>query len=79
MRLAQAIQFTEATQKPCVLLYDDLAAELDATHRQLILSVLSSMNIQLFLTAIEQSQIDLSEWPVQKVFHEEHGQIIKAS
>ncbi len=75
MRLAQAKQFSESTQKPCVLLYDDLAAELDSMHRELILLVLSKMNIQLFLTAIEESQIDLSKWPIKKKFHVEHGKV----
>ena len=75
MRLAQAMQFTEATNHPCVLLYDDLPAELDANHRQLILSVLSKMNIQLFLTAIEKDQIDISAWKIKKMFHVEHGKI----
>ena len=75
MRLAQAMQFTEAMQTPCVLLYDDLAAELDFKHRQLILSVLSKMNIQLFLTAIEKQQIDLSAWQETKLFHVEHGKL----
>ena len=75
MRLAQAMQFTEATKTPCVLLYDDLPAELDANHRKLILSVLSKMNIQLFLTAIEKQQIDLSAWEIKKMFHVEHGKL----
>ncbi len=75
MRLAQAMQFTEATNNSCVLLYDDLAAELDANHREKILSVLSKMNIQLFLTAIEKQQIDLSAWQVKKTFHVEHGNL----
>ncbi len=75
MRLAQAMQFTEATNSACVLLYDDLPAELDANHRELILSVLSKMNIQLFLTAIEQQQIDLSAWEIKKMFHVEHGEL----
>ena len=77
MRLAQAMQFTESTNKTCVMLYDDLAAELDVTHRTLILSVLSSMNIQLFLTAIEKEQIDLSAWTVKKMFHVEHGKLVQ--
>jgi DNA replication and repair protein RecF len=75
LRLAQAMQFTESTNKTCVLLYDDLAAELDTNHRKLILSVLSSMNIQLFITAIEDSQIDLTAWKVKKKFHVEHGHL----
>ncbi len=79
MRLAQAMQFTEATNNSCVLLYDDLAAELDAEHREKILHVLSTMNIQLFLTAIEQQQIDLSAWEVKKMFHVEHGKLSTCS
>lgn len=75
LRLAQAKQFTESLFKPCVLLYDDLAAELDKHHRQLILSELSNMNVQLFLTAIEDNQIDLSAWQVKKKFHVEHGHV----
>jgi DNA replication and repair protein RecF len=75
MRLAQAMQFTEATNNSCVLLYDDLAAELDANHREKILSVLSKMNIQLFLTALEKQHIDLSAWQVKKTFHVEHGNL----
>ena len=75
MRLAQAMQFTEVTSNPCVLLYDDLPAELDANHRRLILSVLSKMNIQLFLTAIEKQQLDLSAWEIKKMFHVEHGRL----
>ena len=75
MRLAQAMQFTEASNKSCVLLYDDLAAELDANHRHKILNVLSTMNIQLFLTAIEKDQIDLSAWNNKKMFHVEHGEL----
>ena len=73
LRLAQAQQFTQSNQQPCVLLYDDLAAELDARHREMILSVLSTMQIQLFLTAIEAEQIDLSAWSSKKMFHVEHG------
>jgi len=75
MRLAQAMQFTEITKKSCVLLYDDLPAELDENHRTEILSVLSHMNIQLFLTAIDKEQIDLSGWHEQTTFHVKHGDI----
>jgi len=79
MRLAQAIQFTEVTNNPCVLLYDDLPAELDLNHRKLILSVLSTMNIQLFLTVIEKDQIDLSSWALKKMFHVEQGKVSTVS
>jgi DNA replication and repair protein RecF len=75
MRLAQAMQFSQVTDKSCVLLYDDLAAELDPSHIRMILSVLSNMDIQLFLTAIDEKQIDLSDWSDSKLFHVEHGVI----
>ncbi len=73
LRLAQAQQFMESTGRHCVLLYDDLAAELDSQHREKILSVLAGMKAQLFLTAIEPDQIDLSNWPLKKMFHVEQG------
>lgn len=73
LRLAQAQQFTEQNKQSCILLYDDLAAELDRDHRELILSVLVEMRLQLFITAIEPGQIDLSNWPSKKMFHVEHG------
>ncbi len=73
LRLAQAQQFTEVRKQLCVLLYDDLAAELDTHHREAILSVLSTMQIQLFLTAIEPGQINSDVWPSKKMFHVEQG------
>ena len=73
LRLAQAQQFSEVTNRACVLLYDDLAAELDGQFRHKILSVLADMKLQLFLTAIEPSQIDLSAWSNKKMFHVEQG------
>ncbi|MDT8451362.1 MAG: DNA replication/repair protein RecF [Gammaproteobacteria bacterium] len=75
LRLAQAQHFTESTGRSCILLYDDLAAELDAGHRQEILAVLVKMKVQLFLTAIEVEQIDLSGWETKKMFHVEQGRL----
>ena len=75
LRLAQAQQFTNSGDHQCILLYDDLAAELDAHHREIILDVLAKMNLQLFLTAIEKQQINLSSWSSKKMFHVEHGRL----
>jgi DNA replication and repair protein RecF len=75
LRLAQAQQFTEMKKLSCVLLYDDLAAELDEKNRGLILAELASMQVQLFVTAIEKEQIDLSAWQQKKMFHVEQGQL----
>lgn len=75
MRLAQTKQFTESTGRSCVLLYDDLAAELDASNREKVLQVLAGMKTQIFLTAIEAGQLDVSNWPDKKMFHVEQGRL----
>lgn len=75
LRLAQAMYFSQANNKPCVLLYDDLPAELDSSHRQKIIEVIQSMRVQLFVTAIEPEQLDLSAWKHKKMFHVEQGRL----
>jgi len=75
LKLAQIEQYTRSAAGHCVLLYDDLAAELDESHRNGILGILQKMPIQLFLTAIEPEQIDLDSWSDVRMFHVEHGQL----
>jgi DNA replication and repair protein RecF len=75
LKLAQVEQFTRSATRHCILLYDDLAAELDDHHRKQILSVLQGLSIQLFLTAIESEQIDLKGWSDVRMFHVERGQL----
>ena len=76
LKLAQVQQFTQSADRHCILLYDDLAAELDQYYRAQILGVLSGMPIQLFLTAIEPELIDLKQWSDVKMFHVEQGSLI---
>ena len=75
LRLAQIQHYTHASSNSCILLYDDLAAELDVHHRSEIISVLKGMPIQLYLTAIEPEQIDLTAWSNVRLFHVEHGTV----
>lgn len=75
LRLSQAIHYSEQSALDCVLLYDDLAAELDSEKRQLVLSVLAEMKIQLFLTCVDPEQLDLSYWKEHGMFHVEHGNV----
>ena len=75
LRLAQIQHYTQSAKRHCILLYDDLAAELDDHFRSLILSVLHKMPVQTFLTAIEPEQIDLDGWSDVCVFHVEHGSV----
>lgn len=75
LKLAQVQQFSQSAARHCILLYDDLAAELDKEHRKQIMSVLKSMPIQLFLSAIEPDQIDLQGWSDVRMFHVEQGRM----
>ncbi len=75
--LAQAQLYQSCRGRPCVLLIDDLPAELDAHHRGRILSCLAATPHQLFITAIE--PIHLFEAPWRAVHHLalEAGQVRK--
>ena len=54
-------------------LLDDLGSELDAEHQVRILSCLREIGSQVFVTAIGSHSVNLSDWPVIKTFHVEHG------
>lgn len=71
-RLAQLALLAESGQVP-VLLIDDLAAELDRAHRAAVLQWLAGLGVQAFITATEESEIDLSPWPEHAKFHVEQG------
>ena len=75
LKLAQIEQYTRSSARHCILLYDDLAAELDRQRRKLILELLRRMPVQLFLTAIEAEHLDLQGWSELRMFHVEHGQL----
>ena len=73
LRISQAIHYSSSSNLHCVLLYDDLPAELDSSRKELVLSVLAQMKVQLFLSSIEKNQLDISPWSEQRVFHVEQG------
>jgi len=56
MLLAQAILYNQqqacSQQSQCILLIDDVAAELDETHRKKLIQVLDENQFQLFVTSI---------------------------
>lgn len=55
--LAQAALYRETCGRPCVLLVDDLPAELDAAHRARFVARLAATGAQAFVTAIEPSAL----------------------
>ena len=73
MRLAQISYLEKEKQQKCVLLVDDLAAELDVEHRQRLLELLIDTQAQLFITATERDSFVLPMENYSKMFHVEHG------
>ena len=63
-----------------VLLFDDLASELDQTSRRLMMQWIEEMNLQAWLTTIELDQLDdfCGQMPRQ-VFHVKQGHITPVS
>ncbi len=72
--LAQLRYFTEKTRKTCILLIDDIAAELDVTHRNHLLELIRALDVQVFMTATDALE-DVPGGLIQKRFHVEHGRV----
>lgn len=77
LKLAQ-VAFLHATGRPCVVLLDDLASELDAGARQRLLQQLHDLRAQVLMTAVEADVL----WPLLRqldsgaaLFHVEQGLI----
>jgi len=77
LKLAQLELFVKSTNKTCILIYDDLPAELDIENRRTLMEMLSQMNVQLFVSAIEARQLDIGSWQSAKMFHVEHGLVLE--
>lgn len=74
MRLAQVAILNDSLAEPCLLLIDDLAAELDREHRARLLELLLETRAQLFVTATEPQLLQWDAGPA-KLFHVEHGKV----
>lgn len=55
--LTQTILMQQTTGRKCILLIDDVAAELDERHQQKFVEVLSGIDLQLFITSITCSDV----------------------
>ncbi len=75
LRLAQAELLRERTGVECVLLVDDLAAELDRERRRVLLELLARTGCQVFITATEPDSITEDATWIDSMFHVEHGVI----
>jgi DNA replication and repair protein RecF len=78
MKIAQGMVL-RPLGKQVTFLLDDINAELDSRHRQMLAEKLRSLQCQVFITSIEQQTAD-TLWPGIttpdfRMFHVEHGQV----
>jgi len=75
LRLAQLEDFVDQTKRDCILLLDDLPAELDPKRRERVMLLLASLPLQLFATTTELTHLVNEAWKDHVVFHVERGKI----
>ncbi len=76
LKLAQIKLINSDQNNSVCVLIDDLTAELDDLNKGKLLSYLSSLECQVFMTTTELSNFgDLNLLQEYKVFHVEHGQV----
>lgn len=75
LAFAQAAVLNEQRGDHCLMLVDDLAAELDARHRALAMRLLKDLGGQSILAVTEPELVRVEELPRPKMFHVEHGTV----
>lgn len=75
MQLAQVTHLAREQGIHCVILVDDLAAELDRHKRAALLELLLDTQAQVFITVTEPNLLDITSSQAYKLFHVEHGQV----
>jgi len=75
LRLAQAEQMTGVTGEGCILLLDDLAAELDADHRARVVEAALRVGGQVFVTAVDPATVPVAGADPISTFHVEQGAV----
>lgn len=77
MTLAQGRLVGKMTRQSCLYLVDDLPSELDQMHRASFCEILSELQTQVFITAVDAEDLRgfLPPGDRVKVFHVEHGAV----
>ncbi|MGB5064627.1 MAG: DNA replication and repair protein RecF, partial [Candidatus Competibacter sp.] len=73
--LAQAELYRRRLGEACILLIDDLPAELDPGNRARVSCALAELDTQLFVTAIEPGLLDIAPWRATKTFALTGGEV----
>ncbi len=71
--LAQINNLQTYSSRHCVVLLDDIRAELDNAHAHALFTSLQDLKCQVFISAIEPDDVNLGGWEDSKMFHVEHG------
>jgi DNA replication and repair protein RecF len=71
--LAQVRLQQERSVSMGAFLLDDLTSELDTQHQQRVLSALSELKSQVFVSVIDPDAVATDAWQDSKGFHVEHG------
>ncbi len=73
--LAQAELYRRHAGDACILLIDDLPAELDPDNRVRVTRALAGLDTQLFVTAIEPGLLDAAAWSLARTFRLARGEV----
>jgi len=75
LKFAQANLLVDKTGNRCVFLVDDLPAELERRYQNFVLQTLTGLDLQIFVTSIAASDLDLDVCPSTRLFHVEQGRV----
>jgi DNA replication and repair protein RecF len=75
MQLAQVSHLASEQGIRCVVMVDDLAAELDRSKRAALLKLLLTTQAQVFITVTEAGLLDIEPSQGHKMFHVEQGRV----
>lgn len=75
LRLAQIQYLQSYSQQSCIILVDDLPAELDEVHRARLMTLLNDTQAQIFVTTTDAQLLPLTHAASKTVFHVEHGEV----
>ncbi len=71
--LAQIEHMQNTSRRKCIVLLDDIRAELDQIHTNALFASLQALDSQIIASAIEPNQVDLQAWTETAVFHVKQG------
>ena len=77
LKIAQGVLLSQALDRACIYLVDDLPAELDRANRQKVLDKLMGLKGQLFVTCVDREALLISpaNSPKMSTFHVKRGTI----